>query len=145
MDKNRVMAVLRQMDKFLKGQEVRFTEGLRIMKSKLASLQNSVSKFPQSDQSSCEYYMSTTKSCESCKKRINILNETTISPIPQCKFTSVGKRIKRVNSKRTVMVDVSGALLCLPGYDMTTFYYKKHLRWHEGGSILKEFSFLGEL
>ncbi|KAF5900365.1 fibulin-7 isoform X1, partial [Clarias magur] len=40
------------MEKFLKGQEIRFTEGLRIMKSKLTSLQNSVSKFPQADQSS---------------------------------------------------------------------------------------------
>ncbi|KAI4897225.1 hypothetical protein NFI96_004596 [Prochilodus magdalenae] len=52
LDKQRVMGMLRQMEKFLKGQEIRFTEGLRIMKSKLASLQNSVSKFPQADQSS---------------------------------------------------------------------------------------------
>ncbi|MCI4376696.1 hypothetical protein PGIGA_G00191370 [Pangasianodon gigas] len=52
IDKQRVMGVLRQMEKFLKGQEIRFTEGLRIMKSKLTSLQNSVSKFPQADQSS---------------------------------------------------------------------------------------------
>ncbi|XP_046731240.1 fibulin-7 isoform X2 [Silurus meridionalis] len=52
VDKQRVMDVLRQMEKFLKGQEIRFTEGLRIMKSKLTSLQNSVSKFPQADQSS---------------------------------------------------------------------------------------------
>lgn len=55
MDKQRVMGMLRQMEKFLKGQEIRFTEGLRIMKSKLASLQNSVSKFPQADQSSRMY------------------------------------------------------------------------------------------
>uniref|UniRef100_A0A4W4H8E3 Fibulin 7 n=1 Tax=Electrophorus electricus TaxID=8005 RepID=A0A4W4H8E3_ELEEL len=55
VDKQRVMGVLRQMEKFLKGQEIRFTEGLRIMKSKLTSLQNSVSKFPQADQSSCMY------------------------------------------------------------------------------------------
>uniref|UniRef100_A0A3Q2GFS5 Fibulin 7 n=1 Tax=Cyprinodon variegatus TaxID=28743 RepID=A0A3Q2GFS5_CYPVA len=51
MDKHQVVGVLRQMEKFLKGQEIRFTEGLRIMKSKLASLQNSVSKLPQADQS----------------------------------------------------------------------------------------------
>ncbi|MBN3298436.1 FBLN7 protein, partial [Amia calva] len=37
------------MEKFLKGQETRFAEGLRIMKSKLAALQNSVSKFPASE------------------------------------------------------------------------------------------------
>lgn len=51
MDKHQVVGLLRQMEKFLKGQEIRFTEGLRIMKSKLASLQNSVSKLPQADQS----------------------------------------------------------------------------------------------
>lgn len=51
MDKHQVVGVLRQMEKFLKGQEMRFTEGLRIMKSKLATLQNSVSKMPQADQS----------------------------------------------------------------------------------------------
>ncbi|ROI46694.1 Fibulin-7 [Anabarilius grahami] len=55
MDKHRVMGILRQMDKFLKGQEIRFTEGLRIMKSKLTNLQNSVSKFPQADQSSSQF------------------------------------------------------------------------------------------
>lgn len=54
MDKQQVVGVLRQMEKFLKGQEMRFTEGLRIMKSKLASLQNSVSKMPQADQSAGE-------------------------------------------------------------------------------------------
>uniref|UniRef100_A0A3B4YIZ4 Fibulin 7 n=1 Tax=Seriola lalandi dorsalis TaxID=1841481 RepID=A0A3B4YIZ4_SERLL len=43
MDKHQVVGVLRQMEKFLKGQEMRFTEGLRIMKSKLAALQNSPS------------------------------------------------------------------------------------------------------
>ncbi|XP_029553520.1 fibulin-7-like isoform X3 [Salmo trutta] len=51
MDKHQVVGVLRQMERFLKGQEMRFTEGLRIMKSKLAILQNSVSKLPQADQS----------------------------------------------------------------------------------------------
>lgn len=51
MDKHQVVGVLRQMEKFLRGQEMRFTEGLRIMKSKLATLQNSVSKMPQADQS----------------------------------------------------------------------------------------------
>ncbi|XP_062375256.1 fibulin-7 isoform X1 [Sardina pilchardus] len=51
MEKHRVVGILRQMEKFLKGQEMRFTEGLRIMKSKLANLQNSVSKFPQADES----------------------------------------------------------------------------------------------
>lgn len=54
MDKHQVVGVLRQMEKFLKGQEMRFTEGLRIMKSKLATLQNSVSKLPQADQSAGE-------------------------------------------------------------------------------------------
>lgn len=54
MDKHQVVGVLRQMEKFLKGQEMRFTEGLRIMKSKLATLQNSVSKMPQADQSAGE-------------------------------------------------------------------------------------------
>lgn len=54
MDKHRVMGILRQMEKFLKGQEIRFTEGLRIMKSKLTNLQNSLSKLPQADQSSCK-------------------------------------------------------------------------------------------
>uniref|UniRef100_A0A8B9GRU1 Fibulin 7 n=1 Tax=Astyanax mexicanus TaxID=7994 RepID=A0A8B9GRU1_ASTMX len=52
LEKQRVMGMLRQMEKFLKAQEIRFNEGLRIMKSKLTSLQNSVSKFPQADQSS---------------------------------------------------------------------------------------------
>lgn len=54
MDKHQVVGVLRQMEKFLKGQEMRFTEGLRIMKSRLATLQNSVSKMPQADQSAGE-------------------------------------------------------------------------------------------
>lgn len=54
MDKHRVMGILRQMEKFLKGQEIRFTEGLRIMKSKLTNLQNSLSKLPQADQSPCK-------------------------------------------------------------------------------------------
>lgn len=54
MDKHQVVGVLRQMEKFLKGQEMRFTEGLRIMKSKLATLQNSVSKLPQADQTAGE-------------------------------------------------------------------------------------------
>lgn len=54
MDKHQVVGLLRQMEKFLKGQEIRFMEGLRIMKSKLASLQNSVSKLPQADQSAGE-------------------------------------------------------------------------------------------
>ncbi|XP_066535669.1 fibulin-7 [Hoplias malabaricus] len=52
LDKQRVMGVFRQMEKFLKVQEIRFNESLRIMRSKLTSLQNSVSKFPQADQSS---------------------------------------------------------------------------------------------
>lgn len=72
MDKHRVMGILRQMDKFLKGQEIRFTEGLRIMKSKLTNLQNSVSKFPQADQSSCKYSML-------CRNTPRYLCETIIS------------------------------------------------------------------
>ncbi|TNN61764.1 Fibulin-7 [Liparis tanakae] len=58
MDKHQVVGVLRQMEKFLKGQEMRFTEGLRIMKSKLATLQNSVSKLPQADQSAVYAFLS---------------------------------------------------------------------------------------
>lgn len=50
IERHQVVGVLRQMEKFLKGQEMRFTEGLRAMKSKLAALQNSVSRFPQADQ-----------------------------------------------------------------------------------------------
>ncbi|KAG5831414.1 hypothetical protein ANANG_G00303480 [Anguilla anguilla] len=50
MDRHQVVGVLRQMEKFLKGQEMRFAEGLRIMKSKLAALQSSVSRLPQADQ-----------------------------------------------------------------------------------------------
>ncbi|XP_066553082.1 fibulin-7 [Amia ocellicauda] len=49
VDKHHIVTVIRQMEKFLKGQETRFAEGLRIMKSKLAALQNSVSKFPASE------------------------------------------------------------------------------------------------
>lgn len=54
MDKHQVVGVLRQVEKFLKGQEIRFTDGLSIMRSKLATLQNSVSKMPQADQSAGE-------------------------------------------------------------------------------------------
>ncbi|XP_041107773.1 fibulin-7-like isoform X1 [Polyodon spathula] len=49
LDRQHIMTVVRQMEKFLKGQETRFTEGLRIMKNKLAALQNSVSKSPAAD------------------------------------------------------------------------------------------------
>ncbi|RXM37193.1 Fibulin-7 [Acipenser ruthenus] len=49
LDRQHIMTVVRQMEKFLKGQETRFTEGLRIMKNKLAALQNSVSKSPAAE------------------------------------------------------------------------------------------------
>ncbi|XP_039594736.1 fibulin-7 [Polypterus senegalus] len=49
LDRQHIMTVLRQMEKLLKGQETRFTEGLRIMKSKLTALQNSVSKSSSGD------------------------------------------------------------------------------------------------
>ncbi|XP_046885347.1 fibulin-7 isoform X2 [Hypomesus transpacificus] len=51
VDKQQVVGVLRQMERFLKGQELRFNEAFRIMKSKMALLHNSVSKLPQADQS----------------------------------------------------------------------------------------------
>ncbi|XP_033860556.1 fibulin-7 isoform X2 [Acipenser ruthenus] len=49
LDRQHIMTVVRQMEKLLKGQEIRFTEGLRIMKTKLAALQTSVSKSPAAE------------------------------------------------------------------------------------------------
>uniref|UniRef100_A0A670Y7V4 Fibulin 7 n=1 Tax=Pseudonaja textilis TaxID=8673 RepID=A0A670Y7V4_PSETE len=44
MTKHQVLATIRQMQQFLKGQETRFVEGLRIMKHRLTNLQNTVTK-----------------------------------------------------------------------------------------------------
>ncbi|MGH0158823.1 UNVERIFIED_CONTAM: hypothetical protein FKN15_039092 [Acipenser sinensis] len=49
LDRQHIMTLVRQMEKLLKGQEIRFTEGLRIMKTKLAALQTSVSKSPAAE------------------------------------------------------------------------------------------------
>ncbi|KAK6489953.1 fibulin-7 isoform X2 [Huso huso] len=49
LDRQHIMTVVLQMEKLLKGQEIRFTEGLRIMKTKLAALQTSVSKSPAAE------------------------------------------------------------------------------------------------
>ncbi|XP_041105855.1 fibulin-7-like isoform X2 [Polyodon spathula] len=49
LDRQHIVTVVSQMEKLLKGQEARFTEGLRIMKSKLAALQTSVSKSPAAE------------------------------------------------------------------------------------------------
>lgn len=42
--KQQVLTVIKQMQQFLKGQETRFAEGIRIMKSRLNNLQNTVNK-----------------------------------------------------------------------------------------------------
>ncbi|ETE69790.1 Fibulin-7, partial [Ophiophagus hannah] len=44
MTKQQLLATIRQMQQFLKGQETRFVEGLRIMKHRLTNLQNTVTK-----------------------------------------------------------------------------------------------------
>lgn len=44
MTKQQLLATIRQMQQFLKGQETRFVEGLRIMKHRLTTLQNTVTK-----------------------------------------------------------------------------------------------------
>ncbi|XP_073528886.1 fibulin-7 [Phyllobates terribilis] len=43
-NKQQVLTVIKQMQQFLKGQETRFAEGIRIMKSRLNHLQNTVNK-----------------------------------------------------------------------------------------------------
>ncbi|XP_062981614.1 fibulin-7 [Elgaria multicarinata webbii] len=44
MGKQHLLATIRQMQQFLKGQETRFAEGIRVMKHRLTTLQNTVSK-----------------------------------------------------------------------------------------------------
>ncbi|KAM4695118.1 fibulin-7 [Discoglossus pictus] len=44
LNKQQLLAAIRQMQQFLKGQETRFAEGIRVMKSRLNTLQNSVTK-----------------------------------------------------------------------------------------------------
>ncbi|XP_078505162.1 fibulin-7 [Lissotriton helveticus] len=44
LNKQQLLAAIRQMQQFLKGQETRFAEGVRIMKNRLATIQNSVTK-----------------------------------------------------------------------------------------------------
>ncbi|KAG8123137.1 hypothetical protein E2320_018490 [Naja naja] len=44
MTKQQLLATIRQMQQFLKGQETRFVEGLRVMKHRLTNLQNTVTK-----------------------------------------------------------------------------------------------------
>ncbi|XP_060104228.1 fibulin-7 [Heteronotia binoei] len=44
MNKQQLLAAIRQMQQLLKGQETRFAEGIRIMKHRLTALQNTVTK-----------------------------------------------------------------------------------------------------
>nr|XP_013813007.1 PREDICTED: fibulin-7 isoform X2 [Apteryx mantelli mantelli] len=44
LNKQQLLAAIRQMQQLLKGQETRFTEGIRVMKSRLTTLQNTVTK-----------------------------------------------------------------------------------------------------
>ncbi|XP_063299747.1 fibulin-7 [Pelobates fuscus] len=44
LNKQQLLAAIRQMQQFLKGQETRFAEGIRIMKSRLNTLQSTLSK-----------------------------------------------------------------------------------------------------
>ncbi|XP_049713015.1 fibulin-7 isoform X3 [Elephas maximus indicus] len=44
LNKQQLLTAIRQLQQLLKGQETRFTEGIRNMKSRLAALQNSVSR-----------------------------------------------------------------------------------------------------
>ncbi|XP_025966184.2 fibulin-7 [Dromaius novaehollandiae] len=44
LNKQQLLAAIRQMQQLLKGQETRFTEGIRMMKSRLTTLQNTVTK-----------------------------------------------------------------------------------------------------
>uniref|UniRef100_A0A4W3J4Y9 Fibulin 7 n=1 Tax=Callorhinchus milii TaxID=7868 RepID=A0A4W3J4Y9_CALMI len=49
LDRQQVLIAIRQMQQFLKGQESRFTDGIRIMKARLSALQKSITK-PPADQ-----------------------------------------------------------------------------------------------
>ncbi|XP_042708692.1 fibulin-7 isoform X2 [Chrysemys picta bellii] len=56
LNKQQLLAAIRQMQQFLKGQETRFAEGVRVMKNRLITLQNAVTKAapdPQSVISKC--------------------------------------------------------------------------------------------
>ncbi|XP_053879065.1 fibulin-7 isoform X2 [Malaclemys terrapin pileata] len=56
LTKQQLLAAIRQMQQFLKGQETRFAEGVRVMKNRLITLQNVVTKAapdPQSVISKC--------------------------------------------------------------------------------------------
>ncbi|XP_053314684.1 fibulin-7 isoform X2 [Spea bombifrons] len=44
LNKQQLLAAIRQMQQFLKGQETRFADGIRVMKSRLNTLQNAVNK-----------------------------------------------------------------------------------------------------
>lgn len=44
MNKQQLLSAIRQMQQILKGQETRFAEGIRIMKHRLTTLQNTVIK-----------------------------------------------------------------------------------------------------
>uniref|UniRef100_A0A8C5QPU0 Fibulin 7 n=1 Tax=Leptobrachium leishanense TaxID=445787 RepID=A0A8C5QPU0_9ANUR len=50
LNKQQLLAAIRQMQQFLKGQETRFAEGIRIMKSRLNTLQNTLIKSPPDSQ-----------------------------------------------------------------------------------------------
>ncbi|KAM9154315.1 fibulin-7 [Pangshura tecta] len=51
LNKQQLLAAIRQMQQFLKGQETRFAEGVRVMKNRLITLQNSVTKATPDPQS----------------------------------------------------------------------------------------------
>uniref|UniRef100_A0A8C3XKT7 Fibulin 7 n=1 Tax=Chelydra serpentina TaxID=8475 RepID=A0A8C3XKT7_CHESE len=51
LNKQQLLAAIRQMQQFLKGQETRFAEGVRVMKNRLITLQNSVTKAAPDPQS----------------------------------------------------------------------------------------------
>ncbi|XP_075782007.1 fibulin-7 [Pelodiscus sinensis] len=54
LNKQQLLAAIRQMQQFLKGQETRFAEGVRVMKNRLITLQNSVTKAaPDPQPASC--------------------------------------------------------------------------------------------
>ncbi|XP_020664011.3 fibulin-7 [Pogona vitticeps] len=54
MNKQQLLATIRQMQQFLKGQETRFVEGIRVMKNRLTTLQNTVIKVtPEPETVSC--------------------------------------------------------------------------------------------
>nr|XP_060611082.1 fibulin-7 [Anolis sagrei ordinatus] len=50
LNKQQLLATIRQMQQFLKGHETRFVEGIRLMKHRLTTLQNTVTKAPTEPQ-----------------------------------------------------------------------------------------------